>query len=405
MTVHSHLRATLLACLLLGAGLVAGLVYADSVEAQYVHALAPFDFLQKRQGLQLQRAAFQQSDLMPLYGSSELTIPDPYDASKIFLLYPTGFTVFPVGGDSSSPLIQLQTLAGIGKDLRGKRVVLSLSPDFFIKPDVTQAEYMGNFSRLHALAFVLSDLPTSVKQPVAQRMLKFPASYADDALLGILLQQLAGDSPASGLGYAAVYPMAKLQELALELQDHWETLSWIRDAPWLQPNVARRAQHLNWNMLRSHALAFSKQLSTNNPFGIENGVWNIKWKKLVQDRLTASTDSEFIAQLNTSHLWGDLKLELATLKAYGAEPLLLSMPWHGTYNDARGISAAARQRYYDQVARLGSQAQVTVVTLQQFEYDNYFLLDPGSHLSAEGWVNYSKVLDDFYHDRLSMLQH
>ena len=90
-------------------------LYARRMEMRYVHTLAPQMFLQKHQGVALQRVAFRQADLLPIYGSSELNLRNPYHPSAFFREYPTGFTVFPVGNVGSTSLIWLQALAGVGR--------------------------------------------------------------------------------------------------------------------------------------------------------------------------------------------------------------------------------------------------------------------------------------------------
>src|SRR5690606_11073549 len=121
-------------------------------EARYVHALAPQQFTIKGLGVGLQTEAFRQTDLLPVYGSSEVdSYLGPFHPSDFFDAYPTGFTVFPVGAQGTTALIVLQKLAAIGSELQGKKVVILISPTYFRKNDrVRQEYYAGNYSRLQA---------------------------------------------------------------------------------------------------------------------------------------------------------------------------------------------------------------------------------------------------------------
>ena len=404
-----HLCAALVACFLLSAGLLGGIAYADSLEMEYVHAIAPLTLLQKRQGLALQRVALRQNDLLPIYGSSELNLRDPFRASKIFLLYPTGFNVFTVGGNSDGPILQLQMMAGMGAALRGKRVAISLSPQFYIEPGLDEVAYRANYSRLHAYALALSGLPASLKQRAAERMLQYPDTVQNDALLWMVLTQVADERSTSAgqaqawsrLMYVLLYPLAKLQELTLELQDHWEVVNWIWEHPEIQPAVQRRAQaSINWEKLQARATVYAQSLATNNRFGIPNRDWLKRWREWFRQDRHSLKDVDFLKGLDGSRNWSDLELLLEIMKAEGAQPLVISMPLHGLYWDMRGVSASARQAYYEKLRALGEREQVPVVTFDQFENDKYFLIDPGSHLSARGWVYYSQALNAFYHGEL-----
>ncbi len=396
-----HLCAALVACFLLSAGLLGGVAYADSLETEYIHALAAMNLQQKRQGLVLQRLAMRQDDLLPVYGSSELDIRNPYRAAKIFLSYPTGFNVFTVGGNNDGPILQLQIMAGMGDELRGKRIVISLSPQFFLQSALEALSYRGNYSRLHAYAFALSDLPMSIKQAAAQRMLEYPQTVQRDALLWMVMKQVAEGEPQSQVMYALLYPLAKLHELTLELQDHWEVVNLIWEHPEIKPEIERRPQpRLNWNMLESHATRYAESLVTNNPFGIPDADWKKYWRKMAQADRNSMSDARFVHMLKVSRTWSDLKLFLEVLKFKGAQPLIITLPWHGVYWDMRGVSATARQVYYQKLTEFGQREGVPVVTFEQFDGDKYFLVDPNAHLSARGWVFYSQVLDAFYHGEL-----
>src|SRR5262249_1363986 len=107
---QTHLRAASLALSLIACLLVGATLYANWLERRYVHVLVPAEFSQKYLGSALQRAAFDQPDLLPVYGSSEWYIQkpyqDPYRAVNIFRGEPTGFAVFPIGyGDTTDLLI------------------------------------------------------------------------------------------------------------------------------------------------------------------------------------------------------------------------------------------------------------------------------------------------------------
>ena len=79
--IARHLLAAALACVLLIGGLTFASWYVRSLEDRYIHALAPSQFALKNQGTELQAAAFRQSDLLVVYGSSELEFDNPYHSS------------------------------------------------------------------------------------------------------------------------------------------------------------------------------------------------------------------------------------------------------------------------------------------------------------------------------------
>jgi len=140
-----HLFSGLIASGLVAAVLVAAGIVAVHREHTTIASTAPQLFPLKNQGLAFQRAAADASNVLPLYGSSELTaVPVPDRANRFFRTAPTGFQVSPVGAGGMPPLIILQKIAALGSDLRGKKLAISLSPGLTAHPG--RKAYEGNFS-------------------------------------------------------------------------------------------------------------------------------------------------------------------------------------------------------------------------------------------------------------------
>ena len=389
----------LAAILLVAAALAVGDLAAHRIERAYVHALAPGEFAQKQQGSALQAEAFRQPDLLPLYGSSELILfPTPYRASGLFRDYPTGFTVFPVGGAGDTPLIFLQELAAVGADLRGKQLAISVLPGAIVHGGADNRDfYAGNFSRLHAgeLAFS-TDLSFDLKRGAARRMLDFPTTLAPDPLLRFALERLADGSPLSRALYSAVLPLGKLHTLILRLQDHWEPLAFIRQQPDLDPAVPRRPAPLDWQSLTTRAGREAAQQAGSNPFGIDDRLWRrstATWKAMANTR----SGRAFIRDVETATGWTDLDLLLRALNEFGARPLLLSAPLKGPFFDYWGVPYQARQVYYDRLRATVGSHDLPLRDFAEHDGDPYFVVDLRAHLSPAGWAYYDQALDAFYH--------
>jgi poly-D-alanine transfer protein DltD len=124
----------LVASALAAAVLFAGRLVAIHLEQGTVSSTAPELFPLKNQGLAFQRAAVHAPNVLPLYGTSELIIPSVQERANLFFRSaPTGFQVSPVGGGGANLLVMLQKIGALGSDLRGKKLVISLSPGWFLK--------------------------------------------------------------------------------------------------------------------------------------------------------------------------------------------------------------------------------------------------------------------------------
>lgn len=398
-----HLASALAVLFLVVLMVVIGQTYAGWLENRYVHALSLQLFPQKRLGTALQRQAFYQQDLLPFYGSSEVELRDPFHVNRVFRMYPTGFTTFPVGGDLSEPISILQKLAAVGRDLAGKKVAISLSPEFFLEAETAPDAYAANFSPLHACEATFSpSLSWELKSAIAKRMLEYPTTLKRSPLIKFALAALADGAPSSLAMYYAIFPLGQAQCSIFGLQDHWETLTYIWQQSTLDPKVVKKERALKWNALLDHAMARYKARATNNPFGFDNAEWSRDGAGWLRAQDTSS-DEKFIAALSSSQNWSDLELMLRVTKELGAKPLLLSIPFPGKYYNFIGVSLGARQKYYERMEALAARYGVDQADFQDHDNDQYFFLNPGGHLSSVGWIYYSEELDAFYHNDTSSL--
>ena len=225
--------------------LFAGRTVAVHLERTTVPSTAPELFRLKNQGLAFQRAAVRAPNVLPLYGTSELITPSiPERASLFFRSAPTGFQVSPVGGAGANLLVMLQKVGALGSDLRGKKLVISLSPGWFLKVKSGQKGYEANFSPMGASKMIFDTaLNFELKRDIASRMLKCPSTLEGRPLLRFAVRRLASGGWLDRIVFCALWPAGKLQNILLALQDHFAALNYIRDqikpAPRPHPQVTR----------------------------------------------------------------------------------------------------------------------------------------------------------------------
>jgi D-alanine transfer protein len=396
-----RLLPALLAVLLVAAGLTGGALYAQSVENRYVHVLASQLLRLNDVGSALQHEALRQPDLLPVYGSSEISREvSGYTAPEVFRAYPTGFAPFEVAKGGVTSLVMAEDIAALGPDLRGKKVIISFTPTMFFAKSVSSSTYAGLFSRLHANELAFStQLSLATKQAAARRMLDFPKTLDKEPLLRFALERLAGGSPLDLAVYYAVWPLGKLWTAVLELQDHWETLTFIWASPGLSPDVDRVPAAIDWAALAAEAEQEQMANATNNPYGVEDEIWESHLSH-TSPKVVGSVDQIAQEKLRASAEWVDFDILLRILADLGAQPLILSRPVNLAYWQTMGISSDVCQAYYAELQRCAGAYGVPVVDFQAYEADKYFSVDSASHTSRKGWVIIDQVMDDFYHDRL-----
>jgi D-alanine transfer protein len=383
-------------------------LYADARIQQYVHTIAPLGLAQSNVGLAWQQSALQSPDLLLVYGSSELdhqAYEGDFHASHFFAAYPSGFTIFPIGSVGNTCLVMAQNIAALGTQVDGKKLVISLSPPWFIRSgaeQIRQDQYAGNFSRLHAYAFVFaSDLSWALKQQIAARMLTYPATYAQDPLLALGLRLLAENSIASRGLYALTVPLGQANLFVMLEQDRFETVRAVWEHPAWNSAAPRQPSVIQWDTVLQQASEDAVENAGNNPYGIYTPLWTARGGRFMAPN-ARRTDKEFIKTVRKAPDWQDCDLLLRAVVELHAKPLVLSQPMKGAYFKAIGVSYNARREFYLEQRQLLERYHVPFVDFADRDDDLFFVVDPFSHLSAKGWAYYDQVLDAFYHDRLSL---
>lgn len=393
----SHLRAVAIAMALAAVGVTIGLDWCSSIEGRYIHALAPEFSEEKLQGAVLQREAFRQPNLLMMYGSSELAKEMPNNPVQFFKDYPTGFTVFPVGKPGATSLNILQKLAAVGSEVRGRKLVYSISPGWFLAEETDVTYYEGNFSTMQAMALVFSNqLSLDLKRDIAGRMLEFPTTTDNTWLLDFGVRRLVGNSRLDRALYSAIAPLGKLQNAIGRGQDHLEAALHILDEDEkLNPTTKTVLRVLNWADILKGAgkAANAKALSAKQS--------EVAKRRLMVDRTKAVERAKnFRIGLEKSDEWTDFKLLLRTCQELGAKPLFLCMPLEDIRLEVYGLDKESRQGFVDRLQSMAGEFKYPLMLFRDHENDPAFLYDFQDHLSGEGWLFYNKALDDFFHGRI-----
>jgi D-alanine transfer protein len=384
----AHLFSALIACAVLILCLVAGRMFAIHLEKRTVRATAPRPFDLKNQGLAFQRVAWQTPDVLLIYGSSELRQRLPENASYFFRTAPTGFQVSAVGKAGTSSIIILQKIAALAADVRGKKIVLSLSPSWFLPSVINPRYYEGNFSLEAASGMVFGDaLDFELKRKIAVRILQSPPAPSLTPLLRFALEQVAAGSWLDRVIFWGLWPMGKAQNVVLDLQDHFHSLLFIFQRVRSTPQLHRET--LDWPNLMARAEADAAILIKT---------------QIVRDSENAATvghtdDAAFLGRLAQAHEWTDLDLLLRTLRELHVQPLILSMPIPGVFFEQCGVSRSAREVYYNKIRAIAQRYSCSLADFADHDGDDDFLIVPRNHLTPKGWMFYDRALDSFFHGR------
>lgn len=354
-------------------------------------------------GSGMAKAGLGRDDILPLLGASELWRgTSRYKSFRFFRRAPSGFRVLQISSNGAASLALAQVAAGIGPDLRGKKIALTFTPHLFEVPTVSFEDFSLSFVAYHAYQTLLSrDLPLGLRQRIARQLLTHDYVFESEPLLHYFTKKLATSEKSilNKISYWAALPLAWSRLKILEGIDNMHLLVRTIHRGKCEAPVAAPSHTINWTKHLQRAHFRQRALATNNPYGIVNAAWNWGKVKLWGFYPNGTQDGRYLEQLAGSPEWTDFEILLEVLTELGAKVLLLEIPMKASLYDARGVSAAARSHYYARINQIAAHYKVTLADFEALEVDNDFGIDDCPHLGHVGWVRINQVLDAFYHDQ------
>lgn len=347
--------------------------------------------LHKDLGVVLQRQAFRDPHVLPVYGSSELAmLPFPNRPDKVFAEGGTGFQVCPVGRGGNTSLVMAEKLASLGREVEGKKLAIIVSYPWFLRTHVWPEPYAGNFSELQATRIATCpDLGFALKHRYAVRMLQMPETLKERRGLEKALQRLSGSKEKTGWVTTMKMNWQALQGAQLLMQDYVCTVT-----------------DLLGELPGSSPLPDLASASPAPPGSLPGEQGKCPASAMLvhpvpDDQKIERHDDYFADLMATTPEWADFELLLDTLAHFKARPLVIAIPMDGTVEDKNGVSQHQRNTlYYDRLADMCAKRGFAFEGLPEHEHNPEFLHHHRSHVSNEGWPYINQLLDAFYHDRL-----
>ncbi|MFJ5712956.1 D-alanyl-lipoteichoic acid biosynthesis protein DltD [Neobacillus sp. NPDC093127] len=361
---------------------IEGMIPKDRVN-QAATELNPFMF----QGKYVQQKMLENKQFLPIYGSSELARLDRFHPANYFKETGEDFTPFLVGRGGTESLIHFLNFSEHTDQLKGKKIVFVLSPQWFQPNGTDESHFAPNYSSLQGYDFAFNkNINPAVKKMAIKRLLTF-SPIKNDPMLSIMFQAEITNDPWTKRGAAIVRPFACAYRNLMVKKDLYYTLA---GGSTRNREINPQVNNMSWEQLAAQAEQVGKSKSTNNPFYVSNYQYN-KIKKMVP----SLKDKKGKASYGKSPEYDDFQLVLDLLKESGAQPLFISVPVNGSWYDYTGFPKEGRTLYYERIKKQIESEGFQIADFSDHEYDPYFMKDT-IHIGWKGWVYADKAIKEFY---------
>lgn len=379
--IPPHLRAAGYAIALVSLFFMAVHISAPALERRFIARIAQEKSERKDMGLAWQRTALAAPNVIPLYGSSELTRSVDNKPQDFFAMSAAGFVVSSVGHAGCTSITLVEKIAASSSATGpGRRIAIVVSPSWFFVPGVAAGSYRNNFSPMQVSALLCNPrLSVALKQDLARRMLEFPDAIQSHPLVKSLIQHAATGKPVDQALWQTMSPLARFHVLLVESCEDI-TICWqLLNSPSVRTQPPRESP-VDWSGLLSRA---DREITGG-------------WDHHDQDRFRISGNDRFLDIMHHSKEWADFELLLRTTQELGYDVSLLDIPIDRQFYRQSGIDPASLEQYVSRLHRIALQHRVKIIEFPDHRDDRSFFLDHHDHLSAKGWLYFDQALDALF---------
>ncbi|MEY9973862.1 D-alanine transfer protein [Lysinibacillus sp. RC46] len=340
------------------------------------------------QGMYFQERMLQEPKTMPLYGSSELNRFDPFHPYNYTRATDAPYTTFMVGRGGMQSITHFLNFAAQEKNLKDKKIVFIISPQWFTKKGMNELHFSPNYSMLHAYDLAYNkDIDEDLRNRGMKRLLEFDTVNRDELLKTIYEYKLSGGKEKPIIGRLALMA-GHVQKALLEKKDLYYSL-FPREGSNLKSNDKLVADQTFEQQIENAEKYGEKRVS--NDLMIENKFY----KRLVNANIKKFEGMRKNEDYTTSPEYEDLQLVIDILKDAGAKPLFVSIPVNGHWYDYTEYPADRREKYYEKMDQILTKNDVPYVDFSGHDYDPYFIMDT-IHIAWKGWVYLDQELDKYW---------
>lgn len=341
------------------------------------------------QGEKMQSLMLENQKMMPIFGSSELGKFDPFHPYNYMKAENAPYDTYLVGRGGTQSITHFLNIAQQEKNLKGKKVIFIISPQWFVKEGMDEFHFSPNYSMLQAydLAFNKT-MDEKLRKKGMKRLLDFDTVKRDPVLRTIYQYEISNHKKHRLLGKAA-----KVIGSVTRNMQHKKDIYYALFSGQMQRDLKAEPALIQGKTFEEQVAAAERfgEANVNNEYGIKSKYYN----KKILPKLEQLKDSKAEDSYIDSPEYADLKLVMEAFEDAGAKPLFVSIPMNAKWYDYVGFGEAKRDAYYEKMTQFLNDSGQSYVDFSSHEKDPYFLTDT-LHIGWKGWVYMDRAMDEFW---------
>lgn len=336
----------------------------------------------------IKNEALSEKQYVPFFGSSELSRISPFHPSVLAEKYQRNYRPFLLGAPGTQSLSQYMMMRSAGDDLKHKKVVFIISPQWFVKEGVKDDYFNTYFSELQTFDWLFSlKKTTPTDRYLARRLLHFSKVKEDEALTEVLKTIKAGELPAAD----KIDQFQNKWNLLKREDELFSNIGLSNQQAKIDHETKPLPNSYQEDSLANLAEKIGRADTTNNPFELKNDFYTHRIEKYVDRLKNSQTHWDY----RFSPEFSDFQLVLQQLAEDHAEVLFIIPPVNQKWSDYTGLSQQMIQEFAKKIKfQLNTQGFHRIADFTHQANQPYFMEDT-IHLGWKGWLAADQHIQPF----------
>lgn len=342
-------------------------------------------------GEKIYQKSMMEEQMVPFFGSSELSRFDAFHPSVLAKKYHRDYTPYLIGNAGSQSITHFLAMEGMGDTLKNKKAVFIISPQWFVKEGSTEMMFGAHFSPLQTYEFILSNEKDNPdRRYVANRILDYQAAKSDNQMHQMLKNIAKGEVIDK---QQKAYALFKRQLLRNE-DDLFGSYVSTKNAEKVDQKLEKLPDQYDANVLDQKAYEIGEKSTRNNPFQIKSGFYKTRIKPIEGELKGSQKNFNY----EFSKEYSDFQVVLSKMKENNMDVQFVIPPVNHKWLEYTGLSQPMLDRFSEKINYQLKSQGFKVIDLTGDGTEDYFMQDT-IHIGWRGWVTLDKKIAPFLEDK------
>ena len=342
-------------------------------------------------GEHIKNKAIEEKEYVPFLGSSELNRFDPYHPSVLATKYHRPYRPFLLGSAGTQSLKQYMILSSMDEEMKHKKAVFIISPQWFIKGGVKQQYFSHWYSGVQMYHWLYQASQknhySEADRHFAKRARHFNVIKTNPRLR-LYTKLIAKNKPMTETQKGAIERSYK----NLMHEDRLFGRLGLTGENWhkVEKLTKQLPNHYNYATLDKEAYRLGEKSTTSNDLQIANSFYRLRLRGVIKGLKGKDKTTSYLQ----SPEYSDFQLVLDEFNKTKTDVLFIIPPVNERWAKYTGLSTKMMNQFAEKITKqLNSQGFNHVLNLVD-NHENYFMTDT-IHIGWRGWLYCDKAIRPF----------